>query len=167
MISKEKKRSSPKLRRIFQPKSKIQTVLQAEARQILHNFGSQIPLGELFLFLGQKSTSKALKTCDFAYFSGQWGLEPPPPPPPPLATHLFTNHFSKIWFPYPFPQNCIFLMQRNKVKHCEFFICLPACKKKTEILPFIATVLIAYLRSKFNPLLLNGRASEAHTRYKQ
>ena len=29
--------------------------------------------GELFSFFEQKSASKALKTCDFAYFSGQWG----------------------------------------------------------------------------------------------
>ena len=31
------------------------------------------PVGGLFSFLDQKSASKALKTCYFAYFSGQWG----------------------------------------------------------------------------------------------
>ena len=37
--------------------------------------------GELFSFLEQKSASKALETCFFAYFSGQWGrLEPLRPP---------------------------------------------------------------------------------------
>ena len=31
------------------------------------------------LFFEQKSASKALKTCDFAYFSGQWGWAGAPP----------------------------------------------------------------------------------------
>ena len=34
-----------------------------------------ISVGGLFSFLEQKSTLKALKTCYFAYFSGQWGGE--------------------------------------------------------------------------------------------
>ena len=73
-----KKRSSPKLRRIFRPNSKIQTFFQAESRQLLQSFGTQIPLGGLFSFFQQKLASKAPKTCDFAYFKGQWGrLEPP------------------------------------------------------------------------------------------
>ena len=61
------------MRRNFRPKSQIQTVLPAESRQLIQNFGSQIPLGGLFSFLEQKPASKALKTCDFVYFSGQWG----------------------------------------------------------------------------------------------
>ena len=77
----KKKRSSPKFRRIFRPKSEIQTLFQAESRHLLHNFGTQFPLGGLFSFFHQKSASKAPKTCDFAYFTGQWGeLEPPHPP---------------------------------------------------------------------------------------
>ena len=40
--------------------------------------------GGLFLFLEQKSASKALKMCYLAYFSS-------PPPPPPLATPLITS----------------------------------------------------------------------------
>ena len=80
MISK-KKRSSPRLRRIFRPKSEIQTLFQAESRHLLHNFGTQFPLeGGLFSIFHQKSASKAPKTFDFAYFTGKWGrLEPPPP----------------------------------------------------------------------------------------
>ena len=68
---KNKKRSSPKLRRIFWPKSEIQTLFQAESRHLLHNFGTQFRLGGLFSFFHQKSVSKALKTCDFAHFTGQ------------------------------------------------------------------------------------------------
>ena len=39
----------------------------------------QIPSGGggLFSFFEQKSAPKALKTCDFAYFSGQWGARAP------------------------------------------------------------------------------------------
>ena len=35
----------------------------------------------LFSFLEQKSASKALKTCYFAHFSGQWGASSPPATP--------------------------------------------------------------------------------------
>ena len=39
-------------------------------------------MGGLFSIFYRKSASKAQKTCDFAYFTTQWGgLEPPPPPP--------------------------------------------------------------------------------------
>ena len=75
----KKKRSSPKLRRSFQPKSEFQTLFQAESRHLLHNFGTQqFPLGGLFLFFHQKLASKAPKTCNFAYFTGQWGGSSPP-----------------------------------------------------------------------------------------
>ena len=36
----QKKRSSPKLRRIFRPKSEIRMGFQAESRHLLHNFGT-------------------------------------------------------------------------------------------------------------------------------
>ena len=42
--------------------------------------------GGLFSFLEQKSASKALKTCYFAYFSGQWGSSSSPHPPADYAT---------------------------------------------------------------------------------
>ena len=76
---KNKQRSSPKLRRTFRPTSEIQTLFQAESRHLIHNF-TQFLLVGLFSFYYQKSASKAPKTCDFAYFTGQWErLEPPPP----------------------------------------------------------------------------------------
>ena len=82
VISK-KKRSSPKLRLIFRPKSEIQTLFQAKPRHVFHNFGTQFPLGGggLFSIFHQKSASKAPKTCDFAYFTSQWGGPRAPRPP--------------------------------------------------------------------------------------
>ena len=71
VVSEKTKRSLPKLRRIFWPKSGIQTLFQAESRHPLPNVGTQFPLGGLFSFFHQKSASKAPKTCDFAYFTGQ------------------------------------------------------------------------------------------------
>ena len=57
VISKKKKIFTEKkhfffteLRRIFRPKSEIQTVLPAESRQVLHNFGTQIPSGGAVFF---------------------------------------------------------------------------------------------------------------------
>ena len=82
--------SLPKLRLIFRPRSEILTLFQAESRHVFHNFGTQFPLGGLFSIFHQKSASKAPKTCDFAYFTSQWGgLEPLPPP---LATLLNCSH---------------------------------------------------------------------------
>ena len=52
VISK-KKRSAPKLKGIFWGKSEIQTALPAESRQLLLNFGTQIPLGGCFHFLSK------------------------------------------------------------------------------------------------------------------
>ena len=114
----EKKRSSPKLKRFFRPKS---VALQKKKRTSptfkrfsrpklgdlrkkkgLHRLWvssrtkkhstflvqitpspSQLllsnPAGGLFSFLEQNSASKALKTCYFAYFSGQWEAVAPPP----------------------------------------------------------------------------------------
>ena len=44
--------------------------------------GALFAWGGLFSIFHRKSASKAQKTCDFAYFTSQWGgLEPPPPPP--------------------------------------------------------------------------------------
>ena len=60
----KKKRSSSILRLIFRPNSEIQTFE-----------GGCFPMGG--------GASKALKTCDFAYFTSQWGGSSPPPPPPP------------------------------------------------------------------------------------
>ena len=72
VVSKKKKSSSPKLRPIFRSNSEIQTFE-----------GGCFPMGGgLFSIFHKKSASKASKTCDFAYFTSQWGggLEPPRPP---------------------------------------------------------------------------------------
>ena len=47
--------------------------------------------GELFSIFHKKSASKAPKTCNFAYFTSQWGGSSPPPPP--LATLLASAVF--------------------------------------------------------------------------
>ena len=45
----------------------------------------------LFSIFHKKSPSSAPKTCDFAYFTSQWGGSSPPAPP--LATLLLTRHY--------------------------------------------------------------------------
>ena len=65
-----KKRSSPKFRLILWPNSEIQTFE-----------GGCFPMGGLFSIFHKKSASKPPKTCDFAYFTSQWGARAPPPPP--------------------------------------------------------------------------------------
>ena len=70
----KKKKSSPKLRLIFRPKSEIQTFK-----------GGCFPLGGLFSIFHKKSASNAPKTCDFAYTYVTF-TPPPPPPPPGYAT---------------------------------------------------------------------------------
>ena len=73
IYKKKKKRSSPKLRLIFCPISQIQT-FEGDCFQMG---------GGLFSIFHIKSASKAQKTCDFAYFTSQWGGSSPPPPPRP------------------------------------------------------------------------------------
>ena len=86
---KKRKRSSPILRLVFRPISE-----------------NQMFEGGLFSIFHQKSASKAPKTCDFAYFTSQWGG---PNPPAPLATLLvvvqYIMHYcpligtlSNIWY---------------------------------------------------------------------
>ena len=77
VISKKKKRSSPISRLIFRPISQIQTFE-----------GGCFRMGGLFSIFLRKSASKAQKTCDFAYFTCQWGRLEPPPPPPGYATGM-------------------------------------------------------------------------------
>ena len=50
--------------------------------------GGSFRMGGLFSIFHGKSASKAQKTCDFAYFTSQWGGLEPPPPPPGYATEL-------------------------------------------------------------------------------
>ena len=58
------------------PEKKISTFLvqitTSPSQLLLPN-----PVGGLFSFLEQKSVTKALKTCYFAYFLGQWGAVAP------------------------------------------------------------------------------------------
>ena len=98
---KKKKRSSPKLRPIFWPKSEIQRFFPPKIRwspkkkvfaEIEADFSAQIghlnvwggtvfQWGGLFSIFHKKSASKPPKWCDFAYFTSQWeGLELPAPP---------------------------------------------------------------------------------------
>ena len=67
--------------------SKIETDFSAEIGNSNGNFGTKsLRGGGLFSFLEQKSASKALKTCDFPYFSGQWGGGSSPASRPSYAT---------------------------------------------------------------------------------
>ena len=103
---------------IFRPKSKIQTFFPPKIRwspkkkkvfakiqgDFSSNFassnvwrGALFVRGGLFSIFHRKSASKAQKTCDFAYFTSQWGRLEPPPPPPGYATDLE---------PYTWSSNC-------------------------------------------------------------
>ena len=83
---KKKKRSFPKLRRIFRPKSEIKTVFQAESRQLLHDFGTQIPLGGCFYFFSKNRPQKHQKRAILHTLQANGGARAPLPPP--LATLL-------------------------------------------------------------------------------
>ena len=105
---KKKKTSSPKFRVIFRPKSKIQRFFPPKIRcspkkrsspkfRIIFLPISQVQTfqgglfshgGGYFPFFTEKPASKAQKTCDFAYFTSQWGGSSPPRPPPGYATGL-------------------------------------------------------------------------------
>ena len=61
-----------KKKRSFRPISQIQTF---EGGLFFYGGG-----GGLFSVFHKKSASKAQKTCDFAYFTSQWGGSSPPPP---------------------------------------------------------------------------------------
>ena len=78
---KQKKRSSPKLRRIFWPLADIQTLFQAESRHVLHNFGTHFPLGEAAFIFSPKIGLKSTKNARFCILHRPMGrLEPPAPP---------------------------------------------------------------------------------------
>ena len=80
---KKKKRSSPKVRLIFRPKSEILKLFQAKSRHVLHNFGTQFPLGGAVFNFSPKISLKSTKNVRFCILhkpmgGGAWG--PPPPP---------------------------------------------------------------------------------------
>ena len=83
-----------KFRRNFLESSEIRRFFPPKIRWSLAKFGnSNVSGGAVFLWAGlfsifqKKSASKALKTCDFAYFTNQWGGARAPP----LATLLVTT----------------------------------------------------------------------------
>ena len=53
---------------------------QAEPQHLLHNFGTQIPLGGVFPFFTKNRPQNHQKTCHFAYLTGQWGGARATPP---------------------------------------------------------------------------------------
>ena len=110
VVSNKKKRSSPKLRPIFRPKSEIQRFFSSKIKwspitnnkkkvftEIETDFPAKFRIsnvwgglfsygGGLFSIFNYKSASKAPKTCDFAYFTSQWGGARAPPAPLGYAT---------------------------------------------------------------------------------
>ena len=116
---KKKKRSSPKFRVIFRPKSKIQTFFPPKIRWSPKKKGLRQNSGRFFIqfrkfkrlrgalfvwggglfsIFHRKSASKAQKTCDFAYFTSQWGSSSPPLATLLVATLIWILCKSSIWF---------------------------------------------------------------------
>ena len=116
---KKKKRSSPKFKAIFLPKF----------RKFKRFRGGSFRMGGLFSIFHRKSASKAQKTCDFAYFTSQWGgLEPPPPPPPGYATATNPNSATMRFISFFF---LIFyaLLLNHKTSKSNFCVKLLSCKR--------------------------------------
>ena len=88
VVSKKKKRSSPKLRLIFRPKSEIHTLFQAASRHILHNFGTHFLMGGCFQFFSNNRPQKHLKRAILHTSQANGGGARAPSPHPPLATLL-------------------------------------------------------------------------------
>ena len=67
---------------IFRPKSKIQTLFHTESRHLLHNFGTQFPLGGAVFNFSPKIDLKSNKNVRFCILHKPMGggLEPPRPP---------------------------------------------------------------------------------------
>ena len=63
--SPKKKRSSSKLRLIFRPTSEILTLFLTESRHVLHNFGSQFPLGGAVFNFSPKIALKSTNNVRF------------------------------------------------------------------------------------------------------
>ena len=85
VISKKKKK---KKKKVF---AKIQGDFSSKISQVQTFQGGLFSHGGgLFSIFHRKSASKAQKTCDFAYFTSQWGGARAPSAPP-LATLLSTH----------------------------------------------------------------------------
>ena len=73
--------SKKNLGQIFRPKSEIHRFFRPNHGNYFTTSAPKFLWGGLFSFFQQKLSSKTPKTCDFAYFTGQWGGSSPPPPP--------------------------------------------------------------------------------------
>ena len=69
----QKKRSSPKLRLIFGQNRKFKCFFTPHHEIYFTTSAPKFLWGGLFSIFHQKSASKAPKTCDFVYFTSQWG----------------------------------------------------------------------------------------------
>ena len=92
VISKKKKK-----------KKKKKGLRQNSRRFFFQNFassnvsgGALFAWGGLFSIFHRKSASKAQKTCDFAYFTSQWGGSSPPRPPPWLRYWLVGVYLTRM-----------------------------------------------------------------------
>ena len=88
---KKKKKSSPKLRLIFWPESEIQTLFHTDSQNLLHNFGTQFPLGGGCFQFFTKNRPQKHQIRAILHTSQANGGALAPPPPPPLATLLNTR----------------------------------------------------------------------------
>ena len=77
---KKKKRSWPKLRLIFRPKSEIQTLFQAESRHVLYNFGTQFLWGGAVFNFSPEIGLKSSKNVRFCILHKPMGARAPPRP---------------------------------------------------------------------------------------
>ena len=57
--------------------------------------GDCFPMGGGYFH--KKSASKPPKTCDFAYFTSQWGGSSPPPPPLAMLLLIHNDYSSCLW----------------------------------------------------------------------
>ena len=132
------KRSLPKLRLIFRPKSEIQTLFQAESRHLLHNFGTQFPMGGAVFNFSPKIGLKSTKNVRFCILHKPMGrLEPPrpaPPSPPPQATLL--TDIKKHWdLKLSLSKNLFLGVLPNYVKRFVFYCKYLLISKKKKIAP--------------------------------
>ena len=97
-VASKKKRSSPILRLIFRPTSENLTLFLTESRHVLHNFGSQFPLGRAVFNFSPKIALKSTKNVRSCILHKPMEEARALPAPPPLVTLLHINHSScKFW----------------------------------------------------------------------
>ena len=114
------------MRLIFRPKSEILTLFQAESRHVLHNFGTQFPLGGgCFQFFTKNRPQKHHKRAILHTSQANLGSWSPPPPPAPLATLLALS--KKIYVCSEFARN-----KKNPRKTWEIIRSALPCKPNRE-----------------------------------